>query len=663
MVRRLARSSNRRGGFTLLEVLLSSAIGVLLLGGLYVAVEVQYRQIHAGQQAGKQATLASRLLSKIASDIAGELCPTLPTPATSSSTTTNGAAAAGAATPATNVVVINNGVLGDQQDLILTGSRMPSETLKPDILSTGTPIYGTSDVHRVMYWVAQGDGGLARFELKTVTDPNQSAYCVLPPAVPDEASYIIAPEVKSIQFSYFDGTSWNDTWDGSQPSQLANSDGVTPQGPPLAIAVVIGIQTDDHDPQNSSPRQHEPGRERQPENVSPRHRHSDREWPDHHSGRHNHGSIIMRHPLYRNRRRLARKAQPRRRGFVLVAVLLVVVVLALSAYQFSRSMTAEYGAADSLRSHGQGQIARQVGHRIRHGHAQRSQQFQTTLGSNPYDNTAAFQAIVVQPSDKKFENGRFDIVGPPDYDSAQQGISTQHYGVIDEGGKMNINALFKLDSSGKVLNNFLMTLPNMTQDVADAIVDWIDPDDDTTGNGAESDYYSGLSPSYQAKNGPLDSVEELLLVKGVTPQLLFGNDQNRNGILDPGEDDGTGALDQGWSAFITVFSRERNLSSQNVPHININGPDLTTLIDQLSGAVGEEMAAYIIGYRLYSGSSSGSSTSGDGGTAGRGGGGGGRRGTTTPAPAPTPSPSPSPTPPGRPGTPQPTNTPGGCQTG
>ncbi len=256
MVRRQSRSSNRRGGFTLLEVLLSSAIGVLLLGGLYVAVEVQYRQIHAGQQAGKQATLASRLLSNIARDIAGELAPTLPTPttstSTSSSTSTTGAST-GSTTPAANAVVINNGVLGDQQTLILTGSRMPTETLKPEILSTGTPIYGTSDVHRVMYWVAQGDGGLARFELKTITDPNQSAYCALPPAVPDEASYIIAPEVKSIQWSYFDGTTWNDTWDGSQPSQLANSDGVTPQGPPLAIAVVIGIQTDDNDPQNSSP--------------------------------------------------------------------------------------------------------------------------------------------------------------------------------------------------------------------------------------------------------------------------------------------------------------------------------------------------------------------------------------------------------------------------
>jgi prepilin-type N-terminal cleavage/methylation domain-containing protein len=261
MVRRASRSTKQRGGFTLLEVLLSSAIGVMLLGGLYVAVEVQYRQIHAGQQAGKQATLAARLLSNIARDISGELAPTLSTSVTnagsgsSASGSGAGSTASGSSTAtatASNVVQFNNGVLGDAQTLIITSSRVPKETLRPEILNSGTQIYGTSDVRRIMYWIAQGDGGLARFELKTVTDPTQLAYCALPPAVPDEANYIVAPEVKSIQFTYFDGTNWNDTWDGSQPSQLANSDGVTPQGPPLAIAVVIGIQTDENDPQNSS---------------------------------------------------------------------------------------------------------------------------------------------------------------------------------------------------------------------------------------------------------------------------------------------------------------------------------------------------------------------------------------------------------------------------
>ncbi|CAN5461801.1 hypothetical protein BH10PLA2_BH10PLA2_21540 [soil metagenome] len=257
MARQRSNNLKRRSGFTLLEVLLSSALGVMLLAGLYVAVDVQLRQMHLGRRAGEQATLASRLLSKIAQELSGQLAPTLSASITndgSSSTFTSGttATASSATTTATNAVTINNGILGDQQTLIITTSRVPRENLKPEVLNQGVQIIGTSDVRRVMYWIAQGDAGLARFELKTVTDPNQLAYFALPPSVPDEPMYIVAPEVKSIQFSYFDGSTWNETWDGSTASQLTNTDGVTAQGPPLAIAVVIGIQTEEADAQSNS---------------------------------------------------------------------------------------------------------------------------------------------------------------------------------------------------------------------------------------------------------------------------------------------------------------------------------------------------------------------------------------------------------------------------
>ena len=73
----------------------------------------------------------------------------------------------------------------------------------------------------------------------------------------------------------------------------------------------------------------------------------------------------------------------------------------------------------------------------------------------------------------------------------------------------------------------------------------LDADDEPRELGAEIDYYSALAPAYAPKNGPLETVEELLLVRGVTPQLLFGADINRNGQLDPHEqtDDSTSAAD------------------------------------------------------------------------------------------------------------------------
>src|SRR5207248_8062397 len=119
----------------------------------------------------------------------------------------------------------------------------------------------------------------------------------------------------------------------------------------------------------------------------------------------------------------------------------------------------------------------------------------------------------------------------------------------------------------------------------------------------ESNYYQTLNPPYNAKNGPLDSLDELLLVKGVTPQLLYGNDLNRNGILDAEEDDGSGTVDMGWQAYLTVYTHENNVDSTGTPRIYLNDPDINSLADKLTTALGEDLANYIIAYRLYGGSS------------------------------------------------------------
>src|SRR5690606_38691018 len=77
--------------------------------------------------------------------------------------------------------------------------------------------------------------------------------------------------------------------------------------------------------------------------------------------------------------------------------------------------------------------------------------------------------------------------------------------------------------SSSMATGMLLALPGMTEDVADAILDWLDADDEPRPLGAEfEDYYLNLQPAYKPANGPIDSIEQLLLVRGVTPQLLFG---------------------------------------------------------------------------------------------------------------------------------------------
>jgi type II secretory pathway component PulK len=292
-----------------------------------------------------------------------------------------------------------------------------------------------------------------------------------------------------------------------------------------------------------------------------------------------------------------------RRGVVLLAVLVVVTLLTLAAYQYGSMMMSEYKAADASRRTAMARAAARSGIDYAAAAMSSSDYVQNTLSGNPWDNSSAFQGVVVGDSEQPRFKTMFSLVAPLDADAIAGLVSASgnfRYGVVDEGSKLNIQALMTLDSSGQTAKTALMKLPGMTDDASDSILDWIDSR--TTmprANGAKDTYYTTLNPPYHCKNGPLDSLEELLLVKGITPQLLFGNDRNRNGIYDPEEADGSGIVDRGWSQYITIYSRELNVDSSGNPRLYLNDSDLQTLYTNLQTAVGDDLAAYIIAYRQY----------------------------------------------------------------
>jgi type II secretory pathway component PulK len=319
-----------------------------------------------------------------------------------------------------------------------------------------------------------------------------------------------------------------------------------------------------------------------------------------------------------------------RRGVVLLAVLVVVTLLTLAAYQYSEMMLSEYKAADAYTRSAQARAAAESGIQYAAALLSSSDAMQNTLNGNPWYNPSAFQGILVRDSDKDRLRCRVSIVAllNPDLTSGG-GVTAANqgywFGVMDEGSKINLQSLMKLDSSGQTAYNVLIKLPNMTDDVANSILDWIDPSStQPRSSGAKDTYYTALSPPYHCKNGPLDSMEELLLVKGIagSPQLLFGNDRNRNGILDPDENDGSGQVDRGWSAYLTIYTRELNVDSTGNPRIFLNDSDLQTLYNNLQSAVGDDLANYILAYRQY-GAASGTSGGGPGGAGGGQGGAGG----------------------------------------
>lgn len=193
-----------------------------------------------------------------------------------------------------------------------------------------------------------------------------------------------------------------------------------------------------------------------------------------------------------------------------------------------------------------------------------------------------------------------------------------------------------------------MMIPGMTYELADAILDFIDSDDTPRTNGCESEYYSALSPAYPAKNSPLESLDELLLVRGVTSQLLYGEDFNRNGLLDANEDDGdaswppddaNGILQLGWSSYLTVYGREKNTRWDGTDRININDNNLADLYDKLEFEFDATVAQFVVAYRVSGqtqaatnqavGASGASNSSGAGSVGGGGGGGGGNPSTAS----------------------------------
>jgi len=103
--------------------------------------------------------------------------------------------------------------------------------------------------------------------------------------------------------------------------------------------------------------------------------------------------------------------------------------------------------------------------------------------------------------------------------------------VEDEAGKIPLNKLINGNEYNPEIKEILIRLLNQPEfglderkvnEIVDSIKDWIDADNSTTGYGAETPYYASLDPPYEAKNAPLDCIEELLMIKGITKEIFYG---------------------------------------------------------------------------------------------------------------------------------------------
>jgi type II secretory pathway component PulK len=142
--------------------------------------------------------------------------------------------------------------------------------------------------------------------------------------------------------------------------------------------------------------------------------------------------------------------------------------------------------------------------------------------------------------------------------------------LVDEASKLNLNT-----ATTAMLD--ALPMANMTSDLAAAIVSWRTRQSQSSVS-ALNNTYSTLDPPRLNKGAPFESVDELRLVYGATLDLLFGEDTNLNGALDPNEDDGDqspphdnqdGQLQPGMFEYVTAFSAQPNTTRSGAARLNI----------------------------------------------------------------------------------------------
>lgn len=318
-------------------------------------------------------------------------------------------------------------------------------------------------------------------------------------------------------------------------------------------------------------------------------------------------------------RRRALGASRARRALILVVVLFMIALLSVLAASYAFLVSAHMSEVQMSHYRFQARMAAESG----------VQRAIVMLRQNPEDpdfstdmnlwfnNEKIFQGGVVMGADRteegedrtrKEENAvydpekeriwRYNLVAPN-----YQDPDTVRYGLTDECARLDLNVA--TETQLRLL--FEHVIPN-DQDyqvdinvLVDSLLDWREPGDTPRPNGAKDAYYQTLEPPYNCKKALFSTIEELLLVRDFTPWVLFGEDYNQNGLLDVNEDDGEesfppdnndNTLFKGIAPYLTVWSRELNVSNFKSPRINLNLQDTEKLREQLE----EEFDAGIVDY-------------------------------------------------------------------
>jgi general secretion pathway protein K len=203
-------------------------------------------------------------------------------------------------------------------------------------------------------------------------------------------------------------------------------------------------------------------------------------------------------------------------GVALILVVWVMIILVAIVGEFSYSMRTEINITRNFKEEAQTYQLALAGIE--------SAKFEILSAEKPADIYVNENGILLFNQDEE-EPERKDELGN----------GTLKYDIVDEEGKLNINKA----SQDQLEYIFLDSGVDFTEvdEIVDSIIDWRDSNDLHMLNGAEEEYYRSLPEPYSCKDGPFDSVEELLLVKGMTPEIFYGSAGSSRGEEDSEEEE------------------------------------------------------------------------------------------------------------------------------
>jgi general secretion pathway protein K len=187
------------------------------------------------------------------------------------------------------------------------------------------------------------------------------------------------------------------------------------------------------------------------------------------------------------------------RGIALLATILAIALMTLLVVDFTTSAALGYRSAanqaDQLRAYYLARSGIQVGLAVL-----ARDSISEGLERNPHD---GFDQAWAQPI-------------PP----IAVGGGTVTIAIVDEARKLDLNLLFNprtrvLDEQYSGMLVRLLANIGVSADLIPVMTDWLDPDSVESPGGAESDYYLRLTPPYEPRNGPMPTIGDLHMLKGM----------------------------------------------------------------------------------------------------------------------------------------------------